>query len=328
MYDELAARKRPRKGSRTGGDPNVHPQTKRTYLFRGMLFCSCGRRMIGVPRHDRSYYLCRPSNTNRGRPDKYLEHEKALYFREDAIIEAVSRFFAERVFSVDRRAVLERELAGVDDQGARDREAEASRLGKALNDLTKKQNSILLQAADGEPDDPFTKALRGRYNDLEKQRAGIASALADLGRSAEAESGLPIVADVDLIDALPYLALNLAQAPEGLLRTLFEVTQLGIRIDAEGDRATLEITLPEDQLPVITGAAERITEEMSSQVAPGGRACEVAVCAPGEIRTHTGRVLNPLPLPVGLRGRDAVTLRDHCVRRVTGAQSVAPATTW
>ena len=26
-------------------------------------------------------------------------------------------------------------------------------------------------------------------------------------------------------------------------------------------------------------------------------------CAPGGSRTHTGRVLSPLPLPVGLRGR-------------------------
>lgn len=25
--------------------------------------------------------------------------------------------------------------------------------------------------------------------------------------------------------------------------------------------------------------------------------------APGETRTHTGRVLNPLPLPIGLLGR-------------------------
>src|SRR5690242_18129500 len=40
--------------------------------------------------------------------------------------------------------------------------------------------------------------------------------------------------------------------------------------------------------------------------------------APGEIRTHTGRVLNPLPLPVGLRGLDAVTLRDHRTHPVTG----------
>ena len=34
--------------------------------------------------------------------------------------------------------------------------------------------------------------------------------------------------------------------------------------------------------------------------------------APGESRTHTGRVLNPLPLPVGLRGRArGETLRDR-----------------
>jgi site-specific DNA recombinase len=78
-------------------------------------------------------------------------------------------------------------------------------------------------------------------------------------------SGLPTAADMDLIDALPYLALNLERAPEGLLRTLFEVTQLIIRIDAEGDRTTPEITLPEDQLPVITGAAKRITKKTSSQ---------------------------------------------------------------
>ena len=33
--------------------------------------------------------------------------------------------------------------------------------------------------------------------------------------------------------------------------------------------------------------------------------------APGETRTHTGRVLNPLPLPIGLQGRspaDAITI--------------------
>ncbi len=294
MYDELTTRRQSKKGSRAGGDRNVHPQTKRTYLFRGMVFCSCGRRMIGVPRHGRSYYLCRPSNTNRGRPDKYLGHEKALYFREDAVLDAVSRFFADRVFGSDRRAVLETELVGVDDQAARDREAGVQRLGKALGELTKKQNSILQQAADGDPDDPFTKALRGRYNELEKERAGVASALAELGRPDGAQPDMPTAADMGLIDALSYLALNLAKAPEQLLRTLFEVTQLTIRIDAEADRATLEITLPEDQLPVITGAAERITEEMSSQDAPAGRACEVAVRAPGEIRTHTGRVLNGL----------------------------------
>jgi len=125
MYDELTVSRQAEKGSRAGGDRNVHPQAKRTYLFRGTLCCSCGRRMIGVPRHGKSYYLCRSSNTNRCRPDKYLGHEKALYFREDAVLDAVSRFFANRVFGSDRRTILETELAGVDDQADRDREAEA-----------------------------------------------------------------------------------------------------------------------------------------------------------------------------------------------------------
>lgn len=72
-----------------------------------------------------------------------------------------------------------------------------------------------------------------------------------------------------LIDALPYLALNLATAAEDLLRTLFEVTQLTIRIDARGDRATLEITLPEDQLPEVSGAADPAGRCRPRGVGPG-----------------------------------------------------------
>ena len=38
--------------------------------------------------------------------------------------------------------------------------------------------------------------------------------------------------------------------------------------------------------------------------------------APGETRTHTGRVLNPLPLPIGLLGRRAKVYRSspRCVK--------------
>ena len=43
---------------------------------------------------------------------------------------------------------------------------------------------------------------------------------------------------------------------------------------------------------------------------------QVNCCAPGEIRTHTGRVLNPLPLPIGLRGRGVA---GPGVRRTRGA---------
>ena len=58
MYDELNAHRAARKGSRAENDLNVHPQTLRTYVLRGMIFCGCGRRMEGAPRHDRAYYTC------------------------------------------------------------------------------------------------------------------------------------------------------------------------------------------------------------------------------------------------------------------------------
>ncbi|KZB85805.1 hypothetical protein [Amycolatopsis regifaucium] len=60
-------------------------------------------------------YLRRPSNNNRGRSDRFTDHENALYLREDALLDAVAKFFADRVFGPDRRTVLEADLVGADD---------------------------------------------------------------------------------------------------------------------------------------------------------------------------------------------------------------------
>jgi len=54
------------------------------------------------------------------------------------------------------------------------RRASRSRHGKVndpvIADVARRQNSILRQAQDGDPDDPFTKALSGTYNDLEAEK--------------------------------------------------------------------------------------------------------------------------------------------------------------
>lgn len=183
----------------------------------------------------------------------------------------------------------------------------------------------------GDPDDAFAKALRGRYNDLETQRADLAAKLAAIDDSAGAEPDKSSADALSILDALPYLAVNLAKAPEDLLRTLFEVVQLSVQVHDEGEHATMTITLPADHVSEVAGTAERIGDQMNPQGTLEGRAGGVLDRAPGEIRTHTGRVLNPLPLPVGLRGRDVVTLRDHRHPPASGARhrgSVMPATTW
>ncbi|HYQ66179.1 hypothetical protein [Actinophytocola sp.] len=154
------------------------------------------------------------------------------------------------------------------------------------------------QAQDSAPDDPFSQGLRETYNTLETERRTTLAAIDDLDAAERAEPTRPAAEDVDLLNALPYLTLNLAQAPQQLLRGLFEITSLTIRLHADSDDATITIRLPATELPVIAEAAERITNTMNTAqetpAQPAGTSCADAVRAPGAIRTHTGRVLNPI----------------------------------
>lgn len=160
MYDELAARRAAKRGSRDGNSLNTHPSTRRTYVLRSMVVHDCGRRMYGNHRHNSTYYMCHPASNNRGRPDKHAGHEKAAYTREDAVLDAVSAFYADRVFGPHRRDLLKADLATVDDRETRLREAERERLQRTLADLTRRQHNVMRQAQDCDPDDPFAQGLR------------------------------------------------------------------------------------------------------------------------------------------------------------------------
>lgn len=173
MYDELAARRAAKRGSRDGNAPNTHPKTRRTYVLRGMVFHWCDRRMYGNHRHGSQYYMCNPASNNRGRPDKHAGHEKAAYIREDEILGAVSAFYIDRVFGAHRRELFAAGLASTDDRETREREAERERLQRTLADLSRRQDNVMRQAQDCSPDDPFGQGLRETYNTLETERARL-----------------------------------------------------------------------------------------------------------------------------------------------------------
>jgi site-specific DNA recombinase len=280
MYDELNARRQAKRGSRDGNQPNTHPETRRTYVLRGMVFHGCGRRMFGNHRHNSAYYTCHPRTNNRGRPDKYAGHEKAAYIREDAILDAVSAFYADRVVGPQRRDLLAADLATVENRETRLRDADRDRLHRTLADLTRRQNNLIRQAQDCEPDDPFGHGLRQTYNDLDTERRATLAALADL----DAAEGNAPAQDAGLLDALPYLTLDLAEAPEQLLRGLFETTHLAVRLQPDSNDVAITIRLPADDLPHIAHAAERIintthtAQEIPAQTA--GAPCADAVRAP------------------------------------------------
>jgi len=212
MFDELTARRQANRGSRPGGGANAHPATMRSYLFRGMIRCGCGRRLFGTSRrnHTVTYYLCWPRKNNRGRPDTHAEHPKTVYLNEKTALDAVAAFYAERVFGPRRRELLAAELAGLDDHAGRQRAADRQRLTRALADIERRQANLLRQAQDGDPGDPFTTGLRQTYNQLEGQRRQTLTAITDLDQAhPEPDSPTPDnpgPGDAALLDALPYLA--------------------------------------------------------------------------------------------------------------------------
>jgi site-specific DNA recombinase len=157
MYDEIQARA-PRRSARVE-EANPPRQAARTYLLRGLTRCWCGRRMHGSQRRSRTrphgyaYYQCWPRTNNRGRADRF--HPKATYVREDAVLDAVARFYADRVFGPDRAAALTADLATLDDRAAAEHQAQRERLQRTIADPTRRQLRLNLVDAPA----PLLRAL-------------------------------------------------------------------------------------------------------------------------------------------------------------------------
>ncbi len=318
MFDELNAHRQDRRGSRQTNTLNSHPASKRTYVFRGMVHCTCGRRMFGNVREPGApvWYICWPRAANRGRDDKLDGHPKTVRIREDVLEAAIADFYAERVFGRSRITLLTADMASYDDRAAQERDAERGRLHKKTDDLTRRQANLLRQAQDGDPDDPFTQGLRATYNQLDAERKITEAKIHELDEADAAEPDRPGPDNLRLLDALPELRLKLHQAPEALQRRLYELTQLTVQLDHERQEVQMTIKIPAVDLDQVAALAEGTTN------APGphtGTLSRVdAVRAPGRNRTCglplRRRSLYPLSYEGGRIGRSRLK-PDHAACR-------------
>lgn len=105
------------------------------------------------------------------------------------------------------------------------------------------------QAQDGDADDPFTQGLRQTYNNLEAERRAALAAVAEFDAADHAAPDRPTADDATLLDDLPCLALNLADAPKDLLRRLFEITNLTVELHDGSNDVTITIRLPPKNSP-------------------------------------------------------------------------------
>ncbi|MFD9734641.1 recombinase family protein [Umezawaea sp. NPDC059074] len=290
MYDEYTARSDQRQGSRDGTEPKNDATTRRTYLLRRRVKCDCDRTMMGTARGDVVYYRCHPLTNNRGRPDKYADHPPTVYMREDLILTEVTRFFTERVFGPQRSELFLAGLSLVDDTAKRKYEGQHLRLQRKLAEAARKQENVLRQAEEADPRDPFTHGLRQRYNDLETERQALLTAVTELDREREQLPDIPGPEQIDILDALPHLAVNLHRAPTELLSRLFDLTQLSIQVHYRTNEATLRVILPAAHTPEISALGTTVMDSGpdAAQERSGPAPCASCTSPPGEAeRMHT-----------------------------------------
>jgi hypothetical protein len=186
MHDALTAQRHANRGSRPGNTPNPHPQTRRTYVLRGMLLHACNRRMFGKHRDGITNYSCQPQANNRGRPDTYTGHPTTVYLREDLLLEALAAFYTDQVLRPDQPDLLAGALARARHRSAIQQQAQRDELQRLLEDCTRRQDNLLQQAQNCPADDPYAQALRRTYNDLEAQRTRTLTALGSLDTATTA----------------------------------------------------------------------------------------------------------------------------------------------
>ncbi|MEV6007303.1 recombinase family protein [Streptomyces sp. NPDC051976] len=243
MFDEIASRRRHRPAADSDTRPNDRP-VQRAYVLRGMVVCPCGRRLHGNQRHGVTYYVCWPKGNNRGRPDAYAPHPKTRYISETDLMKAATAFYAEHVLAAHRWQPLAADLALLDDRALQDRQEERERCQRALDAITRRQENIRVQSQHLPATDPYTRGLRDDYNDLERCKQASVAALAHLETARESEIEQGSIHRANLVAAIPYLARNLAAAPEALLRRLFELTSLQFQLSGDGSTPSVSGVLP------------------------------------------------------------------------------------
>jgi hypothetical protein len=118
----------------------------------------------------------------------------------------VNEFFAERVFSPQRIALMRHQLP---QQTSQD-DDRANRLRKELRDLGRRQDNVLTQIEEYEPtgddeiDRDFRERLQRRFADLARTRKAKAEELKSLAANTQPKE------DTSLLCELPRLAANLA----------------------------------------------------------------------------------------------------------------------
>ena len=246
-----------RRGSRSGGGSNTHPATKRTYLLRSYVRCAiCRRRMQGSTRKKVFvYYRCRPGPTSGAAGhNRWPGHPESFYVAEDKLVGGILGFLAKRVFGMQRRELLAADLSETNEDAAIAWQEQLTAIERSLTDLDNRRHRLLHAVeTTADPDGVLAHDVNRRLAEIAKEQVVRRTELQRL-RSNPPEPGQGCE---HLLDHLVHAtARELGDAPEPMLRDLFEACALTVHYDPRTRVATCAATIAEAAIQVINRAAD------------------------------------------------------------------------
>ena len=255
-----------RERSRPAPGPNTaHPQTKRSYLLRSYVVCAqCERRMHGkTRRRGGSYFACEPKlNHGREAAERFPSHPIGVWVREDALVDGVLRFFAERVYGPRRREFFAAEFTSAGADGHTSVRREMAALERSVIDLDRRRARLVRQLEDlDDPDGSFLRDVQERHRGLTAERDEKLNRLAPL-----ADATPVVLPSVDLLERIIAADVEtLRGAPEALLRAVFDAFRLRVVYDGRSGEARCRVTVTDDSVATIDTATRAALAAASAE---------------------------------------------------------------
>jgi len=285
----------------------------RRYKLRSRLYCSiCHRRLSGTTIRTHTYYRC-PHNP--GLPRHYAAYpgHRTVTVPETVMMDALTRFFAERVFGPDRAAMLAAHIPATAAAAEQRRRTQAGTLRRKLAKIDTAEAALITELeTPADPADPAAQALRqrirARFTELYGQRTTLETELAALDAAAPAGQD----DDPTLLDELPNLGDILTGAPPALTERLLDAFDVQAVYNRDKHHVTIHAT--------ITGATPQALRDLLADPRADHNTPPASDpgTAPQDPISHltgdTGSSPRGQPSPIPLH-RDRRHRHRHCARR-------------
>jgi site-specific DNA recombinase len=258
--------------------PTTQPGTR--YALRSRIrHQACQHRMYGVRRPTSSktnpgavytYYHCPYNPSNPRHVAAHPGHQAhSASIRHETIMAAITGFLDQWVFGHDRAAMLAVQIPAASAEQAAARQRQEVHLAAELARIATAQAGLFTELERlGADTSPATQAYRqriqARHAELHDEHTRTQAQLDDL-----AAAGIPDQ-DPALLDELPYLAGQLADAPADLVEALISALDIQILYRPEQDQATIWATLTDTTPATITALLDdlRVTAGHSTPQLP------------------------------------------------------------